>query len=300
MQGSINGIGERCGNANLISVIAGVHLKLGLKTAIVPQNLKQLRSLSRLVDERLNRESNVHLPYVGTAAFAHKGGLHVSAMARDTSSYEHIDPALVGNQRTILISDKAGKSNVINRLKVMGLDKETEGEELDQLVTEIKMREKQGYAYEDADASFELLVKRRAGTLPNFFSLHSFRITDERRYNAKGEIVTMSEATVKLTIEDKPEHIIMEVAEGNGPVNAMDKAIRKALLPHYQKLKAMHLVDYKVRILSSRDATAAITRVMIESADDRGNSWTTIGVSGNVIDASFNALHDAITYMLMD
>ncbi|MAR56272.1 MAG: citramalate synthase [Rickettsiales bacterium] len=298
VQGTINGIGERCGNANLISIIPNLMLKMGMDTSIPEKKLSQLRSLSRLIDERLNRDGNPHAPYVGDSAFAHKGGLHVSAMNKDSSSYEHVSPERVGNHRVVLISDKAGKSNVINRLKALGMEKEAQDERIDKLVKEIKEREKQGYAYEDADASFELLVKRRLGTIPTFFNLHSFRITDERRYNAKGEIVTMSEATVKLSMQDSSE-IIMEVAEGNGPVNAMDAAIRKALAPKYKRLADMYLSDYKVRILSPQDATAAITRVMIESGDSKGRRWTTIGVSANVIDASFNALHDAITYALM-
>jgi 2-isopropylmalate synthase len=298
IQGTINGIGERCGNANLISIIPDLILKMGMKTSFPKEKLSGLRALSRLVDERLNRDGNPHAPYVGDSAFAHKGGLHVSAMNKDTSSYEHVEPALVGNERVILISDKAGKSNVLSRLKALGLDQEAADERIDRLVKEIKEREQKGYAYEDADASFELLVKRRLGTVPTYFNLHSFRITDERRFNAKGEIVTMSEATVKLSLKGSDD-IIMEVAEGNGPVNAMDAAIRKALAPHHKKLKDMWLSDYKVRILTPQDGTAAITRVMIESTDSKGRRWTTIGVSANVIDASFNALHDALTYALL-
>lgn len=298
VQGTINGIGERCGNANLISLIPNLRLKLGYDTGISDAKLAKLTHVSRLVDERLNRESNPHAAYVGASAFAHKGGLHVSAMAKDSSSYEHIDPKTVGNERLILVSDKAGKSNVITRLKQLGLGQEAENPKLDGLIKEIKEREKKGYAYEDADASFELLVRRRLGSVPTYFDLHSFRVMDERRHNAKGELVTVSEATIKLQVNDDDD-IVMTVAEGNGPVNALDAAIRKALVAHYKKLKNMQLSDYKVRILTPQDATAALTRVMIESKDEKGNSWTTIGVSHNVIDASFNALHDAITYMLL-
>lgn len=298
VQGTINGIGERCGNANLISLIPNLMVKLGFETGVSEAKLKHLTSLARMVDDRLNRDSNPHAPYVGTAAFAHKGGLHVSAMAKDTSSYEHINPDRVGNERRILVSDKSGKSNIVSRLRQMGLEEEAENPKLDGLVREIKEREKLGYAYDDADASFELLVRRLLGTVPNYFDLRSFRVIDERRYNVKGKIMTVSEATVKLRMNDGEEKI-MTVAEGNGPVNALDAALRKALLPYYKSLNDMHLSDYKVRILTPQDATAALTRVMIESKDSKGNCWTTIGVSHNVIDASFNALHDAITYLLM-
>lgn len=302
VQGTINGIGERCGNADLMSIIPNLMLKLGFKTGVTPKKLARLTAVSRLVDDRLNRDPNPHAPYVGASAFAHKGGLHVSAMARDSTSYEHVKPESVGNTRVIVVSDKAGKSNIVARLKQLGLEKEAADARLDELVKEIKQREKQGYAYEDADASFELLVRRRLGTVPLFFDLHSFRVMDERRHNAKGQLVTVSEATIKLSVPEKAGDggLIMTVAEGNGPVNALDAAIRKALLATYPRLKTMRLVDYKVRILTPQEATAALTRVMIESEDSKtGRRWTTIGVSHNVIDASFNALHDAITYALV-
>lgn len=298
VQGTINGIGERCGNANLMSIIPNLMLKLGYTTGVSMAGLKRLSQVSRLVDDRLNRDPNPHAPYVGTAAFAHKGGLHVSAMAKDSTSYEHIAPEVVGNERVILISDKAGKSNIVARLKQLGLEREAEDSRIDALVRDIKEREKQGYAYDDADASFELLVRRQLGTVPEFFELLSFRVINERRFNAKGKLVSVSEATVKLRIAGK-DKITMTVAEGNGPVNALDAALRKALSPTYKKLKMMSLSDYKVRILTPQDATAALTRVMIESRDDKGHVWNTIGVSPNVIDASFNALFDSITYMLM-
>ncbi len=297
IQGTINGIGERCGNANLISLIPTLMLKLGFNTGVSEKNLARITQISRMIDDRLNRDGNPHAPYVGSAAFAHKGGLHVSAMAKDSSSYEHISPALVGNERVILVSDKAGKSNIVTRLNQMGIAIEADNPKLNELVKEIKDREKQGYAYDDADASFELLVRRRLGDVPDFFSVESFRVMDERRRNAKGALVTIAEATVKLSIQ-KRDGMVMEVAEGNGPVNALDAALRKALIPHYKKLQGMMLSDYKVRILTPQDATAALTRVMIESRDAK-QVWTTIGVSHNVIDASFNALFDAITYMLL-
>jgi len=296
VQGTINGIGERCGNANLIAILPTLMLKMGLKTGVSHAKLAQLTTLSRLVDDRLNRTPNTHAAYVGASAFAHKGGLHVSAMNKDSRSYEHIDPALVGNRRLILVSDKAGRANIVNRLTQMGIQIAPEDERIGDLVKAVKEREALGYAYEDAEASFELIARRMLAAVPEFYQLQSFRVLDERRVNAKGKRITMSEATVKLVVK---EQALMTVAEGNGPVNALDAAIRKAMLPHYPQLTRMHLSDYKVRILTPNDATAALTRVMIESRDDKGHSWTTLGVSHNVIDASYNALFDAITYFLM-
>jgi 2-isopropylmalate synthase len=296
VQGTINGIGERCGNANLISIIPTLMLKMGFSTGISQKQLQRIGQLSRLVDERLNRAPNNHAAYVGKSAFAHKGGLHVSAMSKDSTSYEHIDPAAVGNQRMVLVSDKAGRANILNRLAQMGIAIDADDERIGELVKAVKDREALGYAYEDAEASFELMVRQLLGTVPSYYELHSFRVLDERRINAKGKRVTMSEATVKLTIKGEQ---VMTVAEGNGPVNALDAALRKALLVHYPKLSTMHLSDYKVRILTPSDATAALTRVMIESKNDAGHSWNTIGVSHNVIDASYNALFDAILYHLM-
>ena len=296
VQGTINGIGERCGNANLISIIPTLMLKMGFKTGISDKQLTRLGHLSRLVDERLNRAPNTHAPYVGKSAFAHKGGLHVSAMNKDSKSYEHVDPSKVGNTRLILVSDKAGKANILNRLAQMGITVDPDDDRIGELVKAVKDREALGYAYEDAEASFELMARQLLGSVPTYYDLQSFRVLDERRINAKGKLVTMSEATVKLTVMGK---LKMTVAEGNGPVNALDAALRKALILKYPQLKSMHLADYKVRILTPQEATAALTRVMIESRDDEGRSWTTIGVSHNVIDASYNALYDAISYHLM-
>ncbi len=296
VQGTINGIGERCGNANLVAIIPTLMLKMGYATGISEKQLTRIGHLSRLVDERLNRAGNKHAAYVGASAFAHKGGLHVSAMSKDSRAYEHIDPALVGNSRTILVSDKAGKSNILTRLAQMGVKVDADDARVGELVKLVKEREALGYAYEDAEASFELLVRAQLGEVPQYFDLHSFRVLDERHVDAKGRRTTMSEAPVKLTVQGKSK---MTVAEGNGPVNALDAALRKALIVKYPALKAMHLADYKVRILTPSDATAALTRVMIESRDDAGKSWTTIGVSHNVIDASYNALFDAISYHLM-
>jgi len=296
VQGTINGVGERCGNANLISIIPNLMLKMGFTTGVTKEKLPQLTHLSHFLDERLNRSPNQHAPYVGSAAFAHKGGLHVSAMAKDSTSYEHIDPKLVGNERTVLVSDKAGKSNIIDRLKQFGIKVNADDERITELVSEVKQREKQGYAYEGAEASFELLARRHLGTVPEYFDVLSFRVIGERRHNAKGKLINISEATIKLDIGGEE---IMTVAEGNGPINSLDGALRKALIQRYPILKDIQLTDYKVRILTPNDGTAAITRVMIESRDSKGRIWNTIGVSANVIDASFNALHDSVTYKLL-
>lgn len=296
VQGTINGIGERCGNANLISIIPTLILKMGFVTGVSKEKLPYITHVSRSLDERLNRASNTHAAYVGDAAFAHKGGLHVSAMAKDSTAYEHIDPALVGNARVVLVSDKAGKSNILDRIKQFGISVKADDERVADLVREVKDREKLGYAYEGAEASFELLARRLLGTVPEFFEVVSFRVIGERRHNAKGKMVSVSEATIKLLVEGEE---IMTVAEGNGPVNALDGALRKALIKHYPSVKDIQLTDYKVRILTPGEGTKAITRVMIESRDSKGGVWNTIGVSANVIDASFNALFDSVTYKLM-
>ncbi|QJE73141.1 citramalate synthase [Aerophototrophica crusticola] len=295
VQGTLNGLGERCGNANLVSLLPTLVLKLGYETGVGPDGLKRLVHASRLLDERLNRAPNRHAPYVGEAAFAHKGGLHVSAVARDPSSYEHLDPALVGNRRHVLVSDQAGRSNILSRLMEVGITLSPDDPRIGQLVDTVKRREFEGYAYDGAEAGFELLARRALGEVPDYFHLTSFRVLDERRWNARGELVTMSEATTKLEVAGES---LMTVAEGNGPVNALDQALRKALIPAYPALEGMRLVDYKVRILTPQDGTKAVTRVMIESADATGHRWTTVGVSANVIDASFNALSDSITYCL--
>lgn len=286
IQGTINGLGERCGNANLISLIPTLMLKLGFDVGIDEKHLKNLTKVSHFLDDLLNKERDKFAPYVGKYAFAHKGGLHVSAVEKNPQCYEHVAPEKVGNHRQIMISDQAGRSNIISRLKEIGIESETK--KVAELVTKVKDLEAQGYAYDAADASFEILAKRFLSTVPNFFDLISFRVLDEREKN--------SEATIKVRIGNK---ITMSVAEGNGPVNALDKALRKSLVRKYPSLKNVKLTDYKVRILTPFAGTKAITRVQIESSDDKGNKWTTIGVSENIVDASFNALHDSITYKLL-
>lgn len=296
IQGTINGVGERCGNANLMTLIPTLMLKMGFETGVSEAKLKQLTHVSRLLDDRLNRTPDSHAPYVGSAAFAHKGGLHVSAMAKDSSTYEHVSPDTVGNKRSILVSDKAGRANILTRMQELGMEDALESDQIDKLVAEIKRRETQGYAYEDADASFEMLVRRKVGDTAQFFDILSYRVMGELRFNAKGEKVNVSEATIKLVVGGEQ---VMTVAEGNGPVNALDFALRKALTPTYPKLRDMRLTDYKVRILTPGDGTKAVTRVLIESRNEKGDVWNTIGVSPNVIDASFMALFDSVTYLLM-
>ena len=296
VQGSLNGLGERCGNANLITVIPNLMLKMGYATGISAADLTHLTQVSHALDERLNRAPDRSAPYVGESAFAHKGGMHVSAVAKDPRSYEHVPPESVGNRRHIIVSDQAGRSNVIAQLREVGIDIAAGDPKLARLVEEVKQREFNGYSYDGAEASFELLARRALGTVPEFFKLLSFRVLDERRWNAKNELITLSEATIKAVIDGTT---VMAVAEGNGPVSALDAALRKVLTPRYPKLAEMHLVDYKVRILDPQSGTGASTRVIIESADKQNARWSTVGVSTNVIDASYNALHDSITYLLL-
>ncbi|GBD43002.1 (R)-citramalate synthase [bacterium HR40] len=296
IQGTINGLGERCGNANLVSLIPTLAFKLGYDLGIPHANISRLTHLSRTFDELLNRTPNRHAAYVGAAAFAHKGGLHASAVLKDPSFYEHIDPALVGNSRDILVSDQAGRSNLLQRFAEMGIHLEVTDEQVRHILEVVKRNESQGFSYDAASASFELLVRRELGRLPEYFEAVRFRVIDERRFNARGELVNVSEATVKLRVGSREYH---EVAEGNGPVNAIDTALRKALARVYPSLGHMRLVDYKVRILTPEAGTAALTRVIIESEDDEGRVWQTVGVSGNIIVASYNALHDAITWKLL-
>jgi 2-isopropylmalate synthase len=295
IQGTLNGLGERCGNANLVSIIPTLNLKLGYETGISAEDLLYLTRLSRLVDERLNRAPNRGAPYVGQSAFAHKGGLHASAVEKDPRSYEHIEPDLVGNRRHIVVSDQSGRSNILARFREIGLEIDPNDRRLSDLLSTLKERATEGYAYDGAEASFELLARRALDMIPEYFRLDSFRVIDERRWNAVGDLVTMSEATIKLLANGNP---VMEVAEGNGPVNALDQALRKILLPLFPQLEDLRLLDYKVRILTTADATRAVTRVMIESGDGNGERWATVGVSANIIDASYNALHDSIVYKL--
>jgi 2-isopropylmalate synthase len=297
VQGTLNGLGERCGNANLVSLIPTLVLKMGYETGVDANGLAHLTAISRALDERLNRTPDRHAAYVGANAFAHKAGLHASAVAKHATCYEHIEPEVVGNQRNIVISDQAGRANLLTRLDEIGLSEPSPSDEqVRTLLSTIKDREANGYAYEGAAASFELLARRTLGQVPDYFRLISFRIIDERRFNARNELITLSEATIKVEVGGAQRMI---VAEGNGPVNALDTALRQALSATFPALEHMHLADYKVRILTPEAGTAAVTRVIIESVDDQGRRWSTVGVSTNVIDASYNALHDSITYKLL-
>lgn len=298
IQGTLNGIGERCGNANLITLVPTLMLKPAFsdrfETGIVPEKLAELTKLSHGFDELLNRSPAAQSPYVGASAFATKAGIHASALLKDPRTYEHVPPESVGNFRKVMVSDQGGKSNFINALKRRGIEVGKSDPKLDKLIGIVKEREATGYAYEGADASFELLAHRTLGRVPEFFSVTSFRVMVERRFNAMGQITTVSEAVVKLVVDGEE---MMSVAEGHGPVNALDIALRKDLGVYQSEIADLELVDYKVRILNG--GTEAITRVLIESADSDGGRWWTVGVSDNIIDASFQALMDSVVFKLM-
>ena len=296
VHGTINGLGERCGNANLISLIPTLVEKMGYATAMARDDLHHLTHCSRLLDELLNRAPDRHAPYVGASAFAHKGGLHAAAVAKNPQLYEHVAPGLVGNQRHIVVSDQSGRANLLAQLGEAGFEIDADHPKLAGLVEEVKAREYDGYTYDGAEASFELLVRRALGDVPDFFEVGSYRVNVERRYNAVGTLITVAEATVKVVVDGEQ---LMSVAEGNGPVDALNTALRKDLGKYSGFLGDLRLVDYKVRILTPNEGTGAVTRVMIESADDGGASWGTVGVSPNIIDASFQALHDSIVYKLL-
>ena len=297
IQGTLNGLGERCGNANLCSIIANLMLKEPYASQFetgIGDKLPKLTSTSRLLDEILNRAPHKHAPYVGPSAFAHKGGLHVSAVAKDPRTYEHVPPESVGNRRHVLVSDQAGRSNILSRLAEVGIEVEPTDKRIARLLEDVKQREFLGYAYDGAEASFELLARRALGQVPEYFRVDSFRVMVERRHNALGSEVTISEAVVKVNVAGVDYH---NVGTGNGPVNALDQALRKDLGRYSKFLEGLRLVDYKVRILTG--GTEAVTRVMIESADDQERRWSTVGVSANIIDASFQALTDSIFYKLL-
>ncbi|MBX3570591.1 MAG: citramalate synthase [Rhizobiaceae bacterium] len=298
VQGTLNGIGERCGNANLITLIPTLMLKPAyadrFETGITAEALAGISRLSRAFDEMLNRAPEPQAPYVGASAFATKAGIHASALAKEPKTYEHVAPEAVGNRRRIMVSDQGGKANFIAELKRRGIDVPRDDHRLDSLIAVVKEREAEGYAYEGADASFELLARRMLQTVPEFFAVTSFRCMVERRFDANGQLKTVSEAIVKLIV-DGEEH--MSVAEGHGPVNALDIALRKDLGKYQTEIADLELADFKVRILNG--GTEAITRVLIESHDSTGARWWTVGVSENIIDASFQALMDSIVYKLM-
>ena len=301
IQGTLNGIGERCGNANLTSVIPTLLLKSEFadkfETLVTPQRLQTLSHASRVLDEILNRAPDRHAPYVGESAFATKAGIHASALMKEPETYEHVPPETVGNARRLLVSSQAGKSNVLATLARLGIAADKDDPRLTDLLDAVKAREATGYTYETAEASFELLARRTLGTVPQFFVVDSFRVMVERRHNALGALVTVSEAIVKVHVLGSDE-ALCSVGEGNGPVNALDQALRRDLGRYQKHIKDVELIDYKVRILTG--GTEAVTRVLVESHDtETGERWVTVGVSPNIIDASFEALLDSINYKLL-
>jgi 2-isopropylmalate synthase len=290
VQGTINGYGERCGNANLCSVIADLQLKMKLN-CISPDQLKRLKELSRLVSELANLPPWTHQPFVGESAFAHKAGIHVSAVQRDSQTYEHISPELVGNKRRILISELAGRSNIVVKAEELSLQEGRDHGAIQVVLDRVKEMEAQGYQFEGAEGSFELLMKKALGQYERFFDLEGFRVIVEK----KGNSPTYCEATIKVIVKGVAEHT---AAEGTGPVNALDNALRKALEEFYPGLKEITLLDYKVRILDEHAGTASNTRVLIQSGDGE-REWGTVGMSTNIIEASWEALVDSLEVKLL-
>ncbi len=298
IQGTLNGVGERCGNANLVTLIPTLMLKPAyadnFSVGVTKKQLANITHISRAFDDVLNRAPAAQSPYVGASAFATKAGIHASALMKDPASYEHVPPETVGNERAVMVSQQAGKSNLLTALARHNIHVEKDDPRLDMLLREVKEREARGYSYDGAEASFVVLAHSVLGTLPEYFEVESYRTSIERRHNARGELVTVSEAVVKMRVADE---LLMSVAEGNGPVNALDLAMRKDMGKYSNRIADLELVDFKVRILDG--GTSAITRVLIESRDGTGERWYTIGVSANIIDASFEALYESITYKLM-
>ncbi len=293
VQGTLNGIGERCGNANLVSIIATLGLKKSytdrFSISVDETRLQNLTHVARAFDELLNRAPNAQAPYVGKSAFATKAGIHASAIVKEPETYEHVPPETVGNRRRMLVSDQSGKSNLVSELQRVGMDVKKDDPRLDDLLRQVKDREALGYAYDGADASFELLARRTLDSVPHYFDVLSFRVIVEQR-----DQEMISEAVVKVKIDGE---VLINAGEGNGPVNALDVALRKDLGKFQPFINDLELVDYKVRILNG--GTTATTRVLIESKDAKGNRWFTVGVSPNIVDASFQALSDSIIYKLL-
>ena len=290
VQGTINGYGERCGNANLCSIIPNLQLKMGLH-CVPDQSLKQLTELSRYVSEIANVSHATNQPFVGRSAFAHKGGIHVSAVMKNAQTYEHLEPESVGNKRRVLVSDLSGRSNILYKAKEMAINLDTYQNRVPEIVQSIKNLENEGYQFEAAEGSFELLLRRGIGEDVDFFRLEGFRVVIEKR---SGE-TPASEASIKVRVNGVLEHT---AAEGDGPVNALDNALRKSLEKFFPDLKKMHLSDYKVRVLNENFGTSAKVRVLIESKDAQSR-WTTVGASENIIEASWQALTDSISYYLL-
>ncbi len=305
IQGTLNGLGERCGNASLTSIIPSLVLKEPFRsrfeTSVTEEALEGLTRISRQLDDILNRVPLRHRPYVGASAFAHKAGLHVSALLKDPSTYEHIEPAVVGNERVVPMSNQAGRSNLKKRLADAGIDVANDDPALGRILEEIKNREASGYAYDTAQASFELMARDVLGQKPSFFDVKRYRVTVERRKNKYNKMVNVSEAVVVVKIGDQKKLSVSEsydeTGSDRGPVNALSKALAKDLGPYQDYIDDMRLVDFKVRITDG--GTEAVTRVIIDSEDGQGRRWSTVGVSPNIVDASFAALLDAIRWKLI-
>ncbi len=304
VQGTLNGLGERCGNANLISIIPTLLLKepyaSRYETGVTVDGLKGLTRASRLLDDMLNRVPVKSAPYVGASAFAHKAGLHASAILKDPSTYEHVEPGIVGNARIIPMSNQAGQSNLRGRLAEAGLSVEKGDPRLAAILDEIKLREDAGYSYDTAQASFELLARRTLGLLPDYFEVKRYKVTVERRRNKRNQMVSLSEAVVVVKVGGEKVMSVSESLDASGmdrgPVNALSKALAKDLGPYQSYIDDMKLVDFKVRITNG--GTEAVTRVIIDSEDGEGRRWSTVGVSANIVDASFEALLDAVWWKL--
>ena len=290
VQGTINGYGERCGNANLCSIIPNLQIKQNFN-CVTDSSINQLTSLSSFVSELANVRHDTRMPYTGRSAFAHKGGVHVNAVMKNEATYEHLKPEKVGNKRRVLVSDLSGKSNVVYKSKELGLDLENYNGSVPEIVDRLKKLENEGFQFEAAEASFELLVKKMTQPFSNLFELEGFRVIMER--DATGE--SRSEATIRVNVQGQPEH---SAAEGNGPVHALDSALRKALCKFYPDIADVILKDYKVRVLNEKDGTGAKVRVLIDSGKNE-TSWGTVGVSKNIVDASWQALADSMNYYLM-
>ncbi len=289
VQGTVNGYGERAGNADLVSIVPALVLKMG-DDCITRDQLKLLTEVSHFVAETANLSPDPHQPYVGTSAFAHKGGLHASAVSRLPAAYEHVDPTAVGNLARVVVSELAGRASLVMKAKELGVDLAGQPDIASKVIEDIKQLEYRGYSFETADASLEILLKRELGTYEPFFRLESFRCLMEKREDGR----VMTEATIKIWVDDER---YIATAEGNGPVNALDRAIRLAIGRFYPDLEAIELSDFKVRVLDEKKGTAAVTRVLIESSDGE-KSWGTVGVSENIIEASWQALVDSVTYGL--
>ncbi|MGI9388917.1 MAG: citramalate synthase, partial [Boseongicola sp.] len=305
IQGTLNGLGERCGNANLTTLIPTLLLKEPFASqfdiGVTADALAGLTRVSRMLDDILNRVPLRSAPFVGASAFAHKAGLHASAIVKDPSTYEHIDPAAVGNERIVPMSNQAGQSNLIERLNGMGIAAEKGDPRLAEILEAVKKREAQGYSFDTAQASFELLARRVLGQLPDFFEVKRYKVTVERRKNKRDRMVSLSEAVVVVKIGETKMLSVSESMDGSGsdrgPVNALAKALAKDLGPYQEIIDDLRLVDFKVRI--TQGGTEAVTRVIIDSEDGEGRRWSTVGVSPNIVDASFEALLDSINWKLV-